>query len=273
MQKNNNPQKHQTTSLPFQFVIVTGASSGIGQAIAESLAKRGAHLLLVARRVDRLEALRVELEKKYSVQVKCLSLDLTTENVGKTLVDYCLQQNFPIEALVNNAGFGSWGRFDTMSEADIFGQIKLNNEALVELTHAVLPYFLKAKKGYLLNVGSIASYQAIPTFAIYAATKSFVLSFTRALHHELKPQGITVTLLSPGATASEFIDRAGLEHARKKAEKVEMSCESVAELAVQGWLKGKIEVVPGAINQLTELAAKFLPKRFIESTAAKVYKV
>ena len=197
----------------FNQVLITGASQGIGRALAEKFAKKGANLLLVARNEAALKTLSENLEKANpGIKVYYLKLDLTKPDSARALKDFCVEKDFQVDTLVNNAGYGVWGQFSELSLKEQLDCMQVNMTAVVQLTHEFLPMLKKHSRSYVMNVASTVAYQAMPTFAIYAATKSFVLSFSRALHHELKPQGVFVTTLVPGATDSQFIERAGLQH-------------------------------------------------------------
>lgn len=261
----------------FKNVIITGASQGIGRALAESFARRGANLLLVARNEANLKEVAASVMKKYpGVQALVCVLDLSVPESAKKLKAFCQEKGFAVDALVNNAGYGLWGKFAELSLKEQLDCLQVNATSLVQLTHEFLPLLMesRAKGGAagVLNVSSMTAYQAIPTFAIYAASKSFVLSFSRALHHELKPAGVVVTALVPGATESGFIDRAGMQHTAEKAKKITMTAASVAEIAVKGLENGQIEVIPGGLNLLMAGVTRLVSKRMLETTAESLYR-
>ena len=174
--------------------------------------------------------------------------------------------------MINNAGYGIWGRVDSTSIESINNMMQLNMNVVANLCHALIPHLKKQRQSYILNVASTAAYQAVPTLTTYAATKAFVVLFTRGLRLELKDSPISVTCLSPGATSTNFIDRAGMESLKEKAEKFSMSAKEVAQIAIKGMFNKKAEVLPGFINwisvQLTYLMPKFIP----EKIAAGLYK-
>ena len=254
-----------------QKAVVTGASGGIGQAIAEELARKRVNLLVIARSEDKLQALAERLSKSYGVVVHTLPLDLSLAESPQNVVDHCHQIEFTPDVLVNNAGYGIWGNFHQLTLEEQMTMMHLNMDALVALTYKMIPLLSRHKKSHLMNVSSTTAFQAIPTFACYAASKAFVLSFSRAIRHELKPTGIRVTCLVPGATDTGFVDRAGLGHIAEKAKKVSMTPESVAKIGVAGMISGKAEIIPGFINLISAGATNFLPKNMIEKIAAKIY--
>lgn len=262
-------QNNQTLFLP-QCVIITGASSGIGKAFAYEIAKHGstACLILIARRKTELEKIQTDIQSRFpSLKVIIKTCDLTEFSERQALCSDLLQ-TFKPTLLINNAGMGDWGDFANVDRISIQRQIALNQTCLVDLTYRLL----KARTlKEILNVGSLASFQAIPSMAIYAATKSFVQSWSRALHHELRAQGITVTLVSPGGTRTEFIDKANLGHAAKKADKIMQTPEQVAQIALRALKQRRIEVIPGWVNVLSAWLARFLPKVWVERSAQRLY--
>ncbi len=251
--------------------IVTGASSGIGSCLATELAAQGCDLLLIARTESKLKKLAEKLQEQYNVQVNVLVFDLSQVEKLKEVRQWCETENFIPTILVNNAGLGLWGLFEQQDEAAALSMCRVNMEALTRLTFQFLPLLKQSSWSYILNVGSTAAYQAIPTFALYAASKSYVLSFSRALHEELKAQKVSVTCLTPGVTESQFIQTAGLQHIEKKASKFAMSAESVAKAGVKGMFKKRKEVVPGFMNWASTKIIPLLPRTLVERMAQKIY--
>jgi short-subunit dehydrogenase len=251
--------------------LITGASGGIGKAIAEELAKRKVDLLLVARSEDKLRQLAQQLTDQYKIKATVLPKDLSLADSPQQIFDYCQKENFDLDVLINNAGYGVWGNFHEKTLEEQLTMMHVNMDALVKLTYLMIPVLRRHSKSYLLNVSSTTAFQAIPTFALYAASKSFVLSFTRAIRHELKDTGIRVTCLVPGATDTDFVSRAGLDHIADKAKKFSMSSEAVAKIAIAGMLANKAEVIPGLMNIISAKATNILPKTMIEKIASKIY--
>lgn len=254
------------------YAVITGASKGIGRAIAFELAHKKYNLVLVARSENLLKEVKKEIQSKNEVAIETLSLDLSTSDAASKLLAFCENKKLNVSVLVNNAGYGLSGKIDKHSVEDNSNMIHLNVLSLTQITQTFLPILEKNKPSYILNVASTASYQAIPGLAIYSATKSFVLSFSRALYHELKSRNIHVTALSPGPTATEFSDRAQIgEKGLKAAEKTNMTAEEVAKIGVDALFSKNPEVVTGVLNKVGAFGAWLLPKSIIEKIAGSIY--
>jgi hypothetical protein len=254
------------------FALITGASGGIGLSMAHELAKRKIDLLLVARSEDKLSAAKKDLEKKYNVRVEFLSTDLSKPGSAPLVTDWIAKNSFPVNILINNAGYGIWGAIEKTPWAQLNNMMQLNMTTPAELCHAMLPELKKHAHSYILNVASTAAYQAVPTLATYAASKSFIILFTRALRKELQDSTISVTCLSPGATSTSFIDRAGMGVLKDRAEKFSMTADQVAKIAIRGMFNKKAEVITGFVNWLSVQFTYLLPKNIIENIAAGLYK-
>jgi uncharacterized protein len=259
------------------YALITGASKGIGKAMAVELAKRKYNLLLVARSEDILKKLAADLAQQHEVKVDYLAIDLSAPQSAETIKNWCEAKQYAVNILINNAGYGLWGWFEKMSLAEQRNMMQLNMNSVVELSYAFLPLLRKTaeqtgKQAYLLNVSSTTAYQAVPTMSVYAATKSFVLSFTRGLRFELQGTPISVTCLSPGATATDFSDRAKMaESLKATAEKVNMTPEEVAQIGINAMFRGDAEVIPGFINAFSAKMTSFAPKSLVEKIAAGIY--
>jgi short-subunit dehydrogenase len=254
------------------YALITGASKGIGKAMAIALAKRKINLLLVARSVTALDDLQLEIQASYAVKVYSLAIDLTEPNAAPDLYQWVLKKEVNISILINNAGYGLWGNFGALNLTEQLEMCQLNINMVTSLCHYFLPMLQKEKQAYILNVCSTAAYQAVPTLAVYSATKAFVLSFTRALRFELKSGPVSVTCLSPGPVDTGFAERAGLDAFSKMAEKFNMKPDEVAEIAIKGMFAKKSEIIPGFTNIISVYANRILPKAFIEKMAAGIYK-
>lgn len=255
-----------------KYALVTGASKGIGREIALQLAEKGYHLLLTARSEKELEDLAQLIKDKYQVKASYLSIDLAAEGAAYRVAEWCTEHTSGLTVLINNAGFGVWGNFENSKLSEQMEMIKLNVDAVVGLTHLLLPSLKQQREAYILNVCSTAAYQAMPSMAIYAATKSFILSYTRALRYELKDSVVAVTCLSPGPTATGFATRAGLDIFAELAAKFNMKASIVAEKGLKGMFKKQAEVIPGFLNIVSAVGAGLLPKRLVEHVSAGLYK-
>lgn len=254
------------------YAIVTGASKGIGKCIAIELAKRQYNLVMVARTADLLESVKKEIKSAYKIEIETLGLDLSANDAASKLLAFCETKKLNINILVNNAGYGLSGKIDKYSLEDNTNMIQLNVLTLAQITQTFLPILEKNGPSYIMNVASTAAYQAVPNLAIYSATKAFVLSFSRALYHELKPKNISVTALSPGGTNTEFSHRAEIsEKALKAGEKVNMSPEEVAKIGVDAMFDKKAEVVTGILNKIGAFGAWLMPKFVAEKIAGSIY--
>jgi short-subunit dehydrogenase len=243
-----------------EYVLITGASSGIGLELAGIMAEKGHHLILVARREDRLLALKNKLESQFNIKVMIVVMDLSIPKQAKVLYQYCIDQKLIVNCLVNNAGYGDYGLFDISKLETYQNMLQLNIMALTDLTALFLDGMKKRKSGRILNVGSIAAFQPIPNFSVYAASKAYVMQFTEALNYELRGSGITVTLLSPGVTETGFVERANMQNAANAKGKL-MDAYSVALKGYQAMMQGKLNVTPGWKNQLITFGSRTMPSR------------
>jgi hypothetical protein len=254
------------------FALITGANKGIGRAIAFELAGRGIDLLMVARDEPSLKELADTIHTKNSVKAYYLSVDLSQKGAASHVYDWCQQNNFDVQYLINNAGYGLSGKFESYPLQDHLNLMQVNMHAVTELCYLFLPMLKRHDKAYILNIASSAAYQAVPYLGIYAATKAFVLQFSRALRYELKNTSVSVTCISPGATKTGFDARANLgPKALKTAQKFHMQAEEVAKIAVASMFKKRAEVVIGFVNKLGAFFVWLLPKKMVENTAAKIY--
>jgi short-subunit dehydrogenase len=254
------------------YALVTGASKGIGKAIATNLAARGFNVLLVARSEDLLQQEAARIAAQYPVSTDWLALDLSTAEAPQNVYDWCRAKGYTVQALVNNAGYGLSGPFEKYSPQEYVNMMTLNMTALVALTRLFLPHLRAQPHAYILNVASSAAYQAVPGLSTYAATKAFVLLFSRGLHQELRKTSVSVTCVSPGATDTDFPNRAQVgAKGLKAAERLNMTPETVAALATRAMLSGKAEVITGFVNKVGATLAWLLPKNLVENIAGKIY--
>ena len=254
------------------YALITGASKGIGKNIAECLAKKNYSLLLVARSEQLLKETAESLKNKYPIDVQILSLDLATPQAATQVFEWIKGKNIPVSILVNNAGYGLWGNFQDLSWESQQEMLQLNVGTLLHLTHLMIPILKKEPEAFILNTGSIAGFQAVPTLSLYAASKALVNVFSRGLAYELRDTSISVTLLAPGGVKTEFVERSGMMHMKETADKMSMTPEQVAKIGVQAMFNRKKEVIPGWGNQVSTLLVRILPKTLIENLAGSIYK-
>jgi len=252
--------------------LVTGASSGIGESFARLLAQRGHDLVLVARRADRLEAVAGQTTREHGAAAEVLVADLESDE-GIRIVEARLSDaSRPVELVVNNAGFGTSGRFHEMPVEAEEAEIKLNVLALVRLTHVALTGMVERGHGGVINVSSVAAYQPTPESATYAATKAFVSSFTNAIHEELNGTGVKAMVLAPGFTHTEFHERAGVDAPSQLPEFLWQSADEVVTAALKAYESGRAVCVPGPINSVAAAVSGAMPAGVSRRIAALVTK-
>jgi short-subunit dehydrogenase len=243
-----------------KWAVVTGASSGIGAACARELAAKGLHVVLCARRLDRLEALAAELRGGFHVEVECAALDLELPGSAQLLLDRAARPGRIVTVLVNNAGFGLCGRFADQPWERVEAMLRLDITALTELTWRFVHHMqAHGEPAYLLQVASIGAFQPVPGFASYAAAKSYVRDFSEALAVELQGTPLSVTCLCPGATATEFSEVAGQTHSTL-ARLTMLTAEQVARQGVRAMLARRRVVVTGLLNRLSCWLAPRVPR-------------
>lgn len=254
------------------YALVTGASSGIGWALSKELAARKHDLLLLARSEENLKKNAAELRQHFGVHADYLVIDLSIADAALQVRDWLQNKSYDIDILINNAGFGSWGALKELQRNELNQMMQLNMLTLADFCKVLLPNLEKNAHAYILNISSTASYQAVPTMATYAATKAFVLLFSRGLRWELKDGPVSVSCLSPGTTSTGFIERANMGILKEKAEKFSMKPEQVAKIAINGMYAKKAEIIPGFINWTTVKLVQLLPKALPELIAKNLYK-
>ena len=247
-----------------KVALITGASAGLGVEFARQLSKRGHRLVLAARRKDRLDALARELGN-----ARAVAIDLSKANAAAKLMADLEAAGEQVEILVNNAGFGLIGRFAELDPKRERQMIDLNVGALTDLCRAVAPGMIKRKSGAILNVASTAAFQPGPKMAVYFATKAFVLSFTEALHEELRPHGVKVTCLCPGPTRTEFGEVAGFG-GNGAFDKVAMEAGEVVEAGLKGMDRNRAVIVPGLVNKIGAISTRFAPRSVVRKIAGAI---
>lgn len=236
------------------------------------MARRKYDLLLVARSAEELATLTTSLKTAYGVQVHYLPLDLSHPDAPGQVFEWCIRHNYEVSVLINNAGYALWGYFDQLKLEDQSNMLQLNMQTPVALCHLFMPTLLKQPRAYILNVGSTAAYQALRTVSLYAASKSFVLTFTRGLRQELKGTNVSVSCVCPGPVNTFFLERAGMEALKATAEKFGMHPDVVAKIAIKKMFGRKAEIIPGTINVVSAFMTRLLPKSTIENIAGSLYK-
>jgi short-subunit dehydrogenase len=252
--------------------LVTGASSGLGVDFATILAERGCHLVLVARREDRLQKLAGELRERHGVQVHVIALDLAPLGAAQALYDRVRALGVTVDVLINNAGFGVYGPFVDVPWEREQEMLLLDVIALVHLTKLFVRDMVARNSGYVLQVSSIGAYQPSPTYGTYSASKAFVLSFGEALSYELRKTNVKVSVLSPGVTETEFLDVAGQKRSLFQRLSI-MKSRPVAEIGIDAMLAGKPSKVAGAMNALTAWSLRFVPRRLQAAMASAAMQV
>lgn len=249
------------------WAIVTGASSGIGKALAFEFAKGGFHIFLTGRNETALEEVAAECSKSFRVSTEIFSADLSRlDSIDKLIAALALKSR-TYAVLVNNAGFGIHGDF---ADSDIDQEMQLLNvqlAAALKLTKAVLPAMIANRNGRILNVSSVYGFAPVPHQSVYSACKSFLLSFSTSLRNELEGTGVTVTAFCPGITQSEFRNRAGIS---VKNTNSGMTAKAAAEIAYNETMRGKAVVVPGIPNRLFVFASRVLPGSFFAKVVKRI---
>ncbi|NBR65081.1 MAG: SDR family oxidoreductase [Micrococcales bacterium] len=250
--------------------LITGASSGLGESYALELAERGARVILVARRADRLRDLANRISAKHGIYAaSVLPMDLSVKDAGSTLAKVLKGRGTQIDILVNNAGFGHTIDFIDEDNKSVIEELTVNVHTLVELTHAFLPGMVARKDGIVINVASTAAFQSLPYMAVYGATKAFVLSFTEALWGETRKTGVKVLAVCPGPTATEFFEAGGSSPAlgrfiRSREDVIRTTFDALANANSGG------SVIDGGLNKLTALSSRFFTRKFAITLAARV---
>jgi short-subunit dehydrogenase len=258
-------------SLKNKIALVTGASSGIGEAIARMLAEAGAQLVLVARSEAALCRISEELTETYGTHCTVITADLSARDCAVNLQREIDSKNFQIDILINNAGFGTYGPFESLSAQAEQREIAVNISAVVALTHAFIPGMLARRSGAVLNIASTAAFQPAPYMAVYAATKAFVLSFSEALWAEFNGRGVHVAALCPGPVDTSFIDK--LEDASIRQTSVfskTVKPEYVAEMALNALLSSRPTHIVGLKNWLLANSIRFAPRRVVAKAGASM---
>jgi short-subunit dehydrogenase len=251
-----------------KWALVTGASAGIGVALAEELACGGTNLVLTARRKDRLEELARRLTATYKVRAEVFAADLAVPAAPEEIFSFTKEKAIEIDLLINNAGFGAYGEFHSVETQRLLDMVQVNCHAVVDLTRLYLPEMVARRCGDILILASTASFQAVPYISTYAATKAFDLLFAEGLAEEMKPYGIRVCALCPGSTESEFHIVSGQEKFKRHAE----TAKKVAHTGLKALAAGKSYVISGLGNYLGTHGERLVPRRFVTKVAGNMFK-
>ena len=252
------------------WAIVTGASSGIGKALAFEFAAGGFNVLLVSRNQAALAEVAAECSSKYHVSTEVVTANLSDSDSVDRLIAAILAKPVHYEVLVNNAGFGIHGDFASSDIEQELQLIQLQLTASLKLTKAVLPAMISKRSGRILNVASVYGYSPVPHQSVYSACKAFLLSFSTSLRNELEESGVTVTVFCPGITQTEFRSRAGISVKNKDSG---MTAADAARIAYRGTLEGKSVVIPGYANRLFVLVSRLVPGAFFAQVVKRINRI
>lgn len=245
--------------------LITGASSGIGEAFARRLAAGGTNLMLVARSEAKLHTLAGELSGKHGIRAEVIPADLSAPGAAQAVWEEAARRGLTVDLLINNAGFGTYGTFDSLPRTRETEEITLNVTALVELTHLFLPPMLAKKSGAIINVASTAAFQPVPYMAVYGATKAFVLSFSEALWAEYRPRGLRVLAFCPGPVNTAFAGTAGTHLTGKGP-----AAADVVQVALQALSRNRSYVIPGGSNYRQSWGSRLLPRAAIAKLSERM---
>ncbi len=248
--------------------LITGASSGIGEHYARTLAALGSHLVLVARSADKLKRLAEELTAQHGVNVFVLPADLAQPGAAQRLLEACTTRNLHIDALVNNAGFGTYGAFETIPPERDQQLIQLNVAAVCDLTHAFLPAMLARGSGAVINMASTAGFQPAPLFAVYAASKAFVLSFSEALWAEYRGRGVRVLAVCPGPTATGFFDASQSDIGKVAFFSRQLGSDQVVQQSLRALDQGRSYIIIGRLNYMIAHSSRWAPRALVAGVGA-----
>jgi len=255
----------------YRTALITGASSGIGEAFARALAEKGSDLVLVARSEDKLQSLAKELSRLHSTRVEVVAIDLSRDGAAQKVKAAVDALGLHVDLLINNAGFGTVGAFHKQEHGRERQEVLLNAAAVVDMVHAFLPPMLERGRGGIVNVASMAAFQPMPYMAVYAATKAFVLSFTEGLRGEVRGKGIKVLCVCPGPVDTPFFEATGSAKLRSSVPRpAMMTVDRVIAESLRALGRGQGVVVPGYANKLVTMTTKFVPRAVLAAVTAGV---
>lgn len=254
------------------YALITGASGGIGKELAYRFAEDGHSLILVARSADKLRAIRENLKSTYNIEVITVVKDLSREEEIQSLYEELKNKEMHVDYLVNNAGFGLYGKFVETALGEELNMIDLNIRSLTHLTKLFLPDMVKRNYGKILNIASVAAFMPGPLMTVYYATKAYVLSFTEALENELRDTNVTVSALCPGPTKTGFSDRAQLSNS-KLFQSGAMDVEAVVKVGYKKFMKGQTIIIPGVQFRLATFIPRFVPRKWLSSVVRRTQEI
>ena len=252
-----------------KWAVVTGASAGIGWQLASQLAAGGANLVLTARRTERLTQLAGELRERHKIQTELFPADLSQPQAPEELFRFIEQKRLPIDVLINNAGFGAYGRFHETDRQRLLEMVQVNVASVVNLTHLFLPAMVERRSGYVMIVASTAAFQPVPYISTYAATKGFDLLFAEGIAEEVRRHGVNICALCPGSTASEFFQVAG--QPSHMGGRTKETAEKVARVGLQALAAGRPRVISGTRNWLGVEMQRLAPRSLVTRVAARMF--
>lgn len=241
------------------YALITGASLGIGKSLAYECAKRGMNLILIALPGNQLHILADTIKNKYGVDAICYPVDLTKETAPEEIYNWCRQNHYQVDILINNAGIGAGGAFENIDFNQYLTMLKLNNQALVGLTYYFIPELKKNSKSYILNTSSMEGLIPLPYKTVYTATKNFIFAFSIALREELKFSHISISVLCPGPVITNKAGLMRLKAHGKRGKLIAMMPSQVAKIAIKKMLNGKTIIVPGYLNLALTRIIKLVP--------------
>lgn len=250
------------------YTLITGASQGIGEALAREFAKEGANLILTARSEEALLLLAEELKSQYNITVHTFTLDLLASNAVEDLYEWCAGNKYQVRVLVNNAGVGLYGGFEDIALESYMEMLQLNQSILLSMCYIFLPMLKEVPKAHILNVASVAAYHPTPYLSAYGGSKAFVLMFSQALRQELMKYSINVSCLCPGPTDTNFFTAAGFDTKLEDIKNMLMTPDAVAEKAVDGLFRNQAVIIPGFTNKFGTFLGKLIPSGLLTDIIA-----
>ena len=247
-----------------QTVLITGASSGIGLELAKVFARAGYNLVLTARSEGKLNHLKNKLEQFYGITAYVVIADLAKKNAAKEIYEFTEKNKINIDILINNAGFGDFGRYNTRDFKKHFEMVNVNILALMQLTHLYLKPMLRRRHGKIINIASVASFMPGALMSTYYASKAFVLSFSEALSVELLGSGVSIRTIHPGPVATDFKNRADWKQSKLLRQLKPATAKEIANFTYQNLNSRKTILIPGFANRVAAVLAKFAPRKFVK---------